>query len=156
MQVTGLLTLTDAKTQTYAVTGDLVGTWRFPPDQATDYYTSPTRIFQKGTESFDGCLAGKPKRCGTLNSDYILWSYLKKSGRLISGGCVHAPTGGTRAFRGVRGLITMTDTPVGDDVNTVYRGEVILDAEPDERAEPVPASGGRLTTASTGTAAGAC
>ncbi len=155
IHVSGLLTLTDVKTGEFAVTGDLVGKWTIPPTQAEDYYNNATTtIINKGTESFTGCLAVAKKPCGTLNSDYISWTYLKPSGRLISGGCVHAPTGGTGGFRGVRGLIVMTDTPVGDDVNTLYQGEVILNAYPKEKPVPVPPV--QTSTASAKTTAGFC
>ena len=46
----------------------------------------------------------------------------------------------------------MVDTPVGDDVNTVYQGEVILNAAPKEGSVPVP--GASLTTAAAKTTAG--
>ena len=120
------------------MTGDLVGKWTIPPTQAVDYYNTPTTIIQTGHRVLHGCLVGGEERCGTLNSDYISWTYQKPSGRLISGGCVHAPTGGTEGFRGVRGLIVMTDTPVGGDVNTLYQGEVILNAYPKEKPMPIP------------------
>lgn len=151
VHVTGLLTLKDARTGEYAATGDLVGTWSIPPSRATDYYSSATTVLQKGSESFEGCLVVGKDRCGTLNSEYISWTYLKANGRLISGGCTHALTGGTKAFRGVRGLIMMTDTPIGDEVNTVYQGEVILDAAPREASTPVPEAS--LTTTSAKTSA---
>ena len=148
VHVTGLHTLTDAKNGVYAATGDLEGTWTIPPSTAEDYYNTSTQIIQKGTETFVGCLVAGRKRCGTLNSDYISWTYLQPSGRLISGGCVHAPTGGTKGFKGVRGLIVITDTPVGDDINSLYQGEVILDAKPQEGPVPVPAVSARVTTTS--------
>ncbi|GAA1830186.1 hypothetical protein ACFFOM_19080 [Microlunatus capsulatus] len=151
VHVSGLLTLTNANTGEYAATGDLEGTWTIPPTRAQDYYNTPTTIIQKGTESFRGCLVAGTKRCGTLNSDYISWTYLRENGRLISGGCTHAPTGGTRGFVGVRGLIVMADTPVGDEVNTLYQGEVILDAMPEEGRKPVP----RVDATSTATGAAA-
>lgn len=154
VHVTGLLTLTNASTGEYAATGDLVGKWTISPSKAQDYYNSPTTIIQKGTESFKGCLVAGTRRCGTLNSDYISWSYLEADGRLVSGGCVHAPTGGTRGFRGVRGLIVMTDTPVGDDVNTLYQGEVILDAMPQEGRMPVTT--GRVAATAATTTAQSC
>lgn len=154
IHVTGLLTLTDANTGEYAATGDLVGKWTIPPSKAQDYYNTPTTLIQKGTESFAGCLVREKKRCGTLNSDYISWSYLQTSGRLISGGCVHAPTGGTKGFVGVRGLLVITDTPVGDDVNSLYQGEVILNAEPKEGPMPIPST--RVATTSPKAGAGSC
>ncbi len=139
VHVTGLLTLTDAKKGEFDVTGDLVGKWTIPPTQAVDYYNNQkTTFINRGTESFTGCLVVAKRPCGTLNSDYISWTYQKPSGRLISGGCVHAPTGGTEGFRGVRGLIVMTDTPVGKNVNTLYQGEVILNAYPKEKPMPIP------------------
>lgn len=154
IHVTGLLTLTDAARGEYDASGDLVGKWTIPPPPPEDdYYNTPTTIIQKGTESFKGCLANT-NRCGTLNSEYISWTYLKPSGRLISGGCVHAPTGGTKGFIGVRGLIIMTDTPVGDAVNTLYQGEVILDAKPAEGPMPVPTA--PVANRSAKTAVGSC
>jgi len=155
IHVSGLLALTNATKGEYDVTGDLVGKWTIPPTRATDYYNTPTTLLQKGTESFDGCLANT-HRCGTLNSDYISWSYLKPSGRLISGGCVHAPTGGTQGFRGVRGLLVMTDTPVGADINTLYQGEIILDAKPEEKPMPVPNVRVATNSSSAKAAAGSC
>ena len=154
VHVTGLLTLTNANTGEYAATGDLVGKWMIPATKATDYYNTPTTIIQKGTESFDGCLVAGTRRCGTLNSDYISWTYLKTSGRLISGGCVHAPTGGTKGFLGVRGLIMITDTPVGDEVNSLSQGDVILNANPKEGPMPVPTV--RVATTAAKTAVGSC
>ena len=154
IHVTGLLTLANANTGEYDATGDLVGKWTIPPTKATDYYNTSTTIIQKGTESFVGCLVVNKRRCGTLNSEYISWTYLQTSGRLISGGCVHAPTGGTSAFKGVRGLLIMADTPVGDNVNTLYQGEVILDAKPEEGSIPVPKA--PVATTSASTAVGSC
>jgi hypothetical protein len=154
--VTGLLTLQDADKGVYRATGDLEGTWVIPPDRAKDYYDAPTVLIQEGTEWFKGCVAAT-RSCGTLNSDYISWSYLRADKRLISGGCVHAPTGGTRGFRGVRGLITMTDTPVGTDVNTVYQGDLVLHAERDEGEKPVPTTpGAALATRTLAASAGTC
>jgi hypothetical protein len=155
IHVTGLLTLTNAKTGEYAATGDLVGKWTIPPAEAVDYYNNATtKVINKGTESFKGCLVRNARRCGTLNSEYISWTYLETSGRLISGGCVHAPTGGTRGFKGVRGLLMMTDTPVGDAVNTLYQGELILDAMPQEGPMPVPSA--RIAATSAKAAVGSC
>ena len=56
------------------------------------------------------------------------------------------------------GSFGMADTPVGDDVNTVYQGEVILNAAPHEGSVPVPRSSLPITSAETtaGTAVAFC
>lgn len=148
VQVSGQLVPLDTKAGTYTVTGELIGVWTIPPQEAVTYYSSDTRLYQKGIEYFDGCvnLDGN-SRCsgsepsGVWRTDYIYWASFDHGDRIIEGGCVHPITGGTKAFRGARGLLHMVDvyasTPAGS--TSIYQGEIVLNAV-DEKAITLPAT----------------
>ena len=167
VQVSGQLVPEDALGSKYQLSGELIGRWTFAPVDIT-YYQSDTRIFARGTESFEGCVnsngddkCDKSEPSGQWQGEYMYWASFDRSGRLVEGGCTHMLTGGTKAFTGVRGLFHMTDvyatTPAGS--TAIYQGEVILNAV-DEKpvAKPVakPASTGLAAPASTGGAPAAC
>jgi hypothetical protein len=136
VQVSGQLVPVDAAATTYKLSGELIGTWTFPPVDIT-YYQSSTRIWARGTESFEGCVnlngddrCDKSEPSGRWQGEYMYWASLDRGGRLVEGGCTHMLTGGTKAFTGVRGLFHMTDvyapTPAGS--TAFYQGEVVLNA----------------------------
>jgi hypothetical protein len=163
VQVSGQLVPVDALGSTYKLSGELIGTWTFPP-AAIIYYQSETRIYARGTESFDGCVningddkCDQSEPSGRWQGEYMYWASYDRGGRLIEGGCVHALTGGTKAFTGVRGLFHMIDvyatTKAGS--TAIYQGEVVLNAVKEE-AVAKPASIGLAATASTGGAPAAC
>jgi len=123
----------------FDVTGDLIGTWYtlsvFPTT------TKPTLYVSTGTEKFVGCLdrrgdgkCGRRDLEGTLTFDYIAWVNLDEEGNFIKGQCTHPVTGGTGDFAGSRGVINIYDTPVGDEVESVYRGDIELNAVPSEKS----------------------
>jgi hypothetical protein len=58
----------------------------------------------------------------------------------LAGGCVHPVTGGSGAFAGARGLLTMRDRPVGDVIETTYRGSLALDSRARVSATAVQAA----------------
>ena len=118
--------------------GDLVGTWYTL--SGTQTTTKPTLIVVVGTEEFVGCIdrrgdgkCGNHDITGTLTFDYIYWANYNTDGTLIKGQCTHPVTGGTGDFAGSRGVISMFDTPVGNDVKTTYRGDIELNAVPSEK-----------------------
>ena len=115
VQVSGQLVPLNALGSRYKLSGELIGKWTFPPVDIT-YYQSDTRIYARGSESFDGCvnLNGDDKcdtsePSGIWQGEYLYWASYDRSGRLVEGGCTHMLTGGTKAFTGVRGLFHMTD-----------------------------------------------
>ncbi|MFT4166936.1 MAG: hypothetical protein QM650_16990 [Microlunatus sp.] len=135
-QVSGQMIPIDAAATKYRLSGKLIGTWLFPPVDVT-YYQSETRLYTRGAESFEGCVnlngddkcdASEPR--GRWTGEYIYWASLDQ-GRLVEGGCVHALTGGTKAFVGVRGLLRMTDVYASTKAGStaIYQGEVILNAK---------------------------
>src|SRR5829696_10312255 len=80
---------------------------------------------------------GEPS--GALAFDYVLsMQYDPDSGWLIKGPCLHPITGGSGNFAGARGVLIMRDGPVGpgEVVNSMYKGEIVLNAIPNERAVP--------------------
>ena len=94
---------------------------------------------EAGTEVFKGCIdrnhngrCGASDVSGELRLAFLYWAYYDLDGNLIKGQCTHPITGGTEAFVGARGLLDMVDRPVGDEVKTTYRGEIILNAVPSE------------------------
>jgi len=143
VQVSGQIVPQDAVGSTHKLSGELIGTWRFP-DVDIVYYQSDTRIFARGAESFEGCVnlngdddCDKSEPSGTWQGEYMYRASYDRNRRLVEGGCTHMLTGGTKAFTGVRGLFHMTDvyatTPAGS--TAFYQGEVILNAV---KEDPVP------------------
>ena len=111
----------------WAMRGDLVGSWVAVP-RSPELYSSPTLYVDAGTVVFTGCIdRNRNGRCGerdvngVMYAAYIAWAGFDENGDLIKGQCVHPITGGTGAFVGARGLVTMVDTPVGNKIKTVYR-----------------------------------
>jgi hypothetical protein len=95
--------------------GGLVGTWytlTFNP-----MYASNTLLIASGQEKFVGCL--------NRNGD---WASFRPDGSLIPGHCTHPITGGSGAFAGARGILTMRDRPVAAGVRTTFAGTVVLGA----------------------------
>ncbi|SEQ96446.1 hypothetical protein [Microlunatus flavus] len=150
----------DAANGVYTMEGDLVGEWLYVP-RTPPLHTSDTLYVEAGTEVFRGCIdrdhderCGRRDRRGEMHLAFLYWASFDLEGNLVRGQCVHPVTGGNGAFRGARGLLTMVDTPVGDEVRTTYRGEVVLDAVPSEAATP-PADLPSGTTAAAKAAASA-
>ena len=56
-------------------------------------------------------------------------------GWLIKGKCLHSITGGSGDFTGARGVLLMYRGPAGrgEEVNSIYKGEIVLNAMPNER-----------------------
>jgi hypothetical protein len=136
VQVSGQLVPVDAAASTYKLSGELIGTWMFPPVDIT-YYQSDTRIYARGSESFEGCVnlngddkCDKSEPSGRWQGEYMYWASFDRGGRLIEGGCTHMLTGGTKAFTGVRGLFHMTDVYASTEAGSTafYQGEVVLNA----------------------------
>jgi len=135
LRVRGTRVPVDADKGTYAMRGDLVGRWTVIPAKVLD--DTPQLYVEAGREQFVGCLdrnhdevCSDTEPHGVLRSSYIYWSSFAGDGTLIRGRWVHPVTGGTLAFEGTRGLIAMTDTPVGYGVRTTYRGRIVLLSTP--------------------------
>ena len=149
-----LVKTTDTVTE-YAMEGDLVGEWLLKP-VGPPLYKSKTFYSDAGIESFTGCIdrnrngkCGKRDRRGTMNTTYIYWASFESDGTtLIKGQCTHPITGGTGAFKGARGVLNMYDRLVGDEVKTTYRGNIVLNAVPEEGGVP-PVVTAPKTTAKT-------
>jgi hypothetical protein len=164
VQVSGQLVPQDAAGSTYKLSGELIGTWKFPAVDIV-YYQSDTRIFARGAESFKGCVnlngdndCDKSEPSGTWQGEYMYWASYDRSGRLEEGGCTHMLTGGTKAFIGVRGLFHMTDvyatTPAGS--TAFYQGEVILNAKEEDPVPQTAAVGIAAQSSSTGGVRAGC
>ena len=54
---------------------------------------------------------------------------------------MHPITGGNGGFANARGLLTMHDSPVGNQVRTTYQGTVVLHAVSASAARPLAAPG---------------
>ena len=102
------------------------GPWYRPPRSAS-------------SDAFDQnysrrCDTGEPS--GALAFDYALWmQYDPDFGWLVKGKCLHSITGGSGDFTGARGVLLMYRGPAGrgEEVNSIYKGEIVLDAIPNER-----------------------
>jgi hypothetical protein len=127
--VSGKQTVVDEAAGTYKMSGGLIGDWAIT--SFTELAKTP--LFRaKGTEHFSGCLdrgrdgscAGDPS--GTLDFTFRYWARFDGDA-LVWGACWHPVTGGTGAFTGAQGVLTMTDTPVGGgNVRTDYIGSITL------------------------------
>ena len=141
----------------FDVTGDLVGTWYTLSVVPTT--TKPTLEVFTGNEVFKGCLdrrgdgkCGRRDLSGTLTFDYIAWESYDAAHNLIKGQCTHPVTGGTGDFAGSRGVISIHDTPVGDEVKSVYRGDIELNAVPSEKSAADAAAAAEVATNASATA----
>jgi len=124
----------------------LVGDWAIT-DRFSQVFKSPF-FFETGAERFAGCLdlngdnACRNEPTGTMTFNYAAWvkfdpALLPDVFSELAGGCVHPVTGGSGAFAGARGLLTMRDRPVDGTIETTYRGTVTLAS----RANAVAAQG---------------
>ncbi|HZA31483.1 MAG TPA: hypothetical protein VE462_08200 [Propionibacteriaceae bacterium] len=131
----------------YRMRGDLLGRWAVL--KTAPWYSipeAPSTVMQTGQEHFVGCIdRNHNRRCdsgdpsGELRFYYMTWMrYEPATGRLIKGNCVHPITSGTGDFARTRGVLTMHEVPAGpNNVRTTYRGEIVLNARPDEQV-PLP------------------
>jgi len=135
--VSGTQTVVDEDAGTYKMSGSLIGDWQFT--SFTEIATSP--IYRaKGTELFSGCLdvrrdgtcTGDPS--GTLRFRFKYWAQFDDEGALVWGSCLHPITGGTGAFAGATGVLSMVDTPTPQGVSTAYIGHVTLRGSAKARA----------------------
>ena len=127
--------------------GDLIGRWTVRSAPGLAGYSIPDEpwaLLQTGQERFIGCLdrnytrrcdPGEALRCAGLRVR-ALDEYDPDSGWLIKGPCLHPITGGSGDFAGARGVLIMRDGPAGpgEVVNSTYKGEIVLNAIPNERA----------------------
>ena len=147
VQVRGRQFPVDAEQGRYSMLGDLIGRWTIRSARGLPGYfipEAPWTMVQTGQERFVGCVdRNHSQRCdpgepsGALGFDYVLWmQYDPDSGWLIEGKCLHPVTGGSGDFAGARGVLTMLAGPVGrgEQVNSTYKGEIVLNAIPNERA----------------------
>ena len=129
-------TQTQVSAELYESYGGLLGDfWILTFDPL---YESDSLVVGTGSERFEGCVdvdldgmctEGEPS--GELLFDYVQWATFDPStGALIEGNCTHPITGGTDAFEGARGLVTMHDVVEAGEVETTYQGTVVLDAVP--------------------------
>ena len=128
--VSGKQTVVDEQAGTYKMSGDLVGDWAitsFNQLATTPLYRA------KGTEHFSGCLdRNRDGSCandptGTLDFTFRYWAQFGPGDALVWGACWHPVTGGTGAFKGASGVLTMADTPTGGgSVTTAYIGSITL------------------------------
>jgi hypothetical protein len=135
----------------YRMRGDLIGRWAV--FKTAPWYSmpeAPWTVMQIGKEHFVGCVdRNHNRRCdsgdtsGELLFDYMTWMrYELGTGRVIKGNCVHPITSGAGDFAGAGGVLTMHEVPAGPKkVRTIYRGEIVLNAVPDEQV-PLPDNAG--------------
>jgi hypothetical protein len=128
-QVSGKQTVVDEAAGTYKMHGGLIGDWA--NTSFTEIAKAP--IYKgKGTELFVGCLdvkrdgSCKGDPTGKLRFSFRLWAQFDAQGALVWGSCWHPITGGTGAFAGATGVLTMVDTPTAQGVSTSYIGNVTL------------------------------
>jgi len=137
----------------YEMRGSLIGDWQYIPREVL--HNKPTLYAEAGVEVFNGCIDRRPRdgRCtgrdyrGELHLTFLYWASFDLDGNLVKGQCVHPVTGGRGAFAGARGLLTMVDRPVGEQVKTTYRGRIELDAVPTEGDADRPLPSGNAGTA---------
>ena len=146
LQVRGRQFPVDAPQGTYLMQGDLIGRWTVRGAPGFAGYSipeAPWTLVQTAQERFVGCLdQNYSRRCdtgepsGALAFDYALWmQYDPDFGWLVKGKCLHSITGGSGDFTGARGVLLMYRGPAGrgEEVNSIYKGEIVLDAIPNER-----------------------
>ena len=115
----------------YKMRGGLRGQWTI--NELNEVSTSPYYEAQ-GTELFRGCIdrrrdrscAGDPS--GTLSFTIRYWALFDSAdaSSLVWGACWHPVVRGTGDFVGVRGVMTMVDTPTERGVETDYIGSLTL------------------------------
>lgn len=152
----------DAANGRYVMRGDLVGDWLYVP-RTPPLHTSDTLYVEAGTEVFQGCIdrnrdgrCGRRDHRGELHLAFLYWASYDLDGDLVRGQCVHPVTGGSGAFTGARGLLTMVDTPRGEEVRTTYRGTIELGAVPSEGAAPAVPTGTGAAASTTTSARSGC
>ena len=137
----------NANAGSYRMRGLLIGDWNVLTAQMVPGYSetdAPWTIVQTGRERFVGCVdRDRTRNCdnddpsGVLHFDYMLRIRYEPNGsRSIGGSCVHQITSGSGGFEGTRGAVIMDDERVGREgaTRTVYRGEIVLHAVPNERS----------------------
>jgi hypothetical protein len=128
-QVSGKQIVVDEAAGTYTMQGGLIGDWAIT--SFTEIAKAPL-YKAKGTELFAGCLdvkhdgSCKGDPAGKLRFSFRYWASFDAQGGLIWGSCWHPITGGTGAFAGATGVLTMVDTPTAQGVSTSYIGNVTL------------------------------
>lgn len=128
-QVSGRQIVVDEAAGKYTMQGGLIGDWSIT--SFTEIAKAP--LYKgKGTELFVGCLdvrrdgSCKGDPAGKLRFRFRYWASFDAQGGLIWGSCWHPVTGGTGAFAGATGVLTMVDTPTANGVSTSYIGNVTL------------------------------
>ena len=129
VKVSGTQTVVDEAAGTFKMAGSLVGDWA-----TTSFHVlAKAPLYRaRGTERFTGCLdTGRDGSCsgdpaGTVR---FAFTYSAKFGpgnppALVWGACMHPVSGGTGAFAGARGVITMVDTATPTGVETSYIGNL--------------------------------
>jgi hypothetical protein len=122
-QVAGKQTVIDADAGTSTMSGGLLGAWKitsFEQVALSPYYEA------KGTESFEGCIDRRRDRSckgdpsGTLAFEFSYWATYGSAdpASLVWGACWHPVVGGTGAFAGAQGALTMVDSPTSAGVST--------------------------------------
>ena len=143
VQVSGQQIPVDVDKGQYEMRGGLVGTWRYMPRAVL--HDGNTFYSEAGVEVFNGCIDrrrngkcdGRDPR-GELHFTFLYWASFDLEGNLIKGQCVHPISGGKGAFAGARGRLDMVDRPVGEEVRTTYRGQIVLNAVPTEGDASTP------------------
>jgi hypothetical protein len=131
--VSGQNVADDPSGATSHMTGGLVGQWKITKAKQT---AKKPLIQARGTERFVGCIDvaldgscdGDPT--GSLRLTWLYWAKPgSKPNTIVWGACWHPIVGGTGAFKGARGVVTMVDTPMPDGtVRTDYIGNVTIGA----------------------------
>jgi hypothetical protein len=145
----------DLENGLYEMRGALVGKWRYIPQRPPLHISKDNTLYvEAGVEVFNGCIDRRPRdgKCnrrdqvGELHLAFLYWASYDVGGEaLIEGHCVHPITGGKGAFAGARGLLNMVDRPVGGQVRTTYRGDIVLNAVPTEGDAPTPSAATQTT-----------
>jgi hypothetical protein len=157
VRVSGRQIPVDVDKGLYTMRGSLVGDWEYIPREVL--HDQPTLYVEAGVEVFTGCIDRRPRdgKCterdhrGELHLTFLYWASFDASGNLIRGQCTHPITGGKGAFAGARGLLTMVDRPVGDEVRTTYRGRIALNAVPGEGDAETPSAAATAAAAAAAT-----
>jgi hypothetical protein len=114
--------------------GGLLGAWQFQTG-TLDPASVPPIFHSTGTEKFYGCLnlnhdgSCYKEPSGTLSFSYEAWikslpPYNEDSE--VWGACYHPITGGTGAFTGADGVLTMVDAPTPHGIHTRWQAVLTL------------------------------